>query len=73
MCCTLDERVEIKKVHVAFEDVFSWSYEDQNNFMSGKFNHEIPLKPNATPFREKKRNCNNIVEGEIFKEIDRML
>jgi hypothetical protein len=41
--------------------------------MSGKFNHEIPLKPNAKPFREKKRNCNYIVEGEIFKEIDKML
>lgn len=40
--------------------------------MGGKFKHEISLKSDATPFRQKQRNYNLIVE-EIFKEIDKML
>ena len=41
--------------------------------MGGKFKHEIPLKPEATPFKKKQRNYNPIVEGTIFKETEKML
>lgn len=53
--------------------MFSWSYEDLKKFVDGKFKHEIPLKPGATPFIQKQRNYKPIVEGEIFREIDKML
>lgn len=72
-CCTQKERIEIRKLLIEFQDVSSWSYEDLKNFMHGKFKHEIPLKSEATPLRQKKRNYNPTVEGEIFKEIDKML
>ena len=41
--------------------------------MDGKLKHKIPLKIGATHFRQKQRNHNPIVEGEIFKDIDKML
>ncbi|XP_059066420.1 uncharacterized protein LOC131857730 [Cryptomeria japonica] len=35
---------------VEFKDVFSWCYDDLKNFREGKFKHQIPLKPGASPF-----------------------
>ena len=52
-CCTLEERVEIRKLLIEFQDVFSWSYEDLKNFMVGKLKHEIPLKLEAKTFNQK--------------------
>lgn len=72
-CCTPEERIKVRKLLIDFQDVFAWSYEDLKNFMDGKFKHTIPLKPGATPVRQKQRNYNHLVEGAIFKEIDKML
>ena len=41
--------------------------------MGGKFKHEIHLKPKGTTFKNKKWNYNPIVEGKIFKEIEKIL
>ena len=51
--CIQEERIEIQKLLIRFQDVFSWSYKDIKNFMGGKFIHEIPLKLEETPFRNK--------------------
>lgn len=72
-CCTPEERIEIRKLLIEYQDVFAWSYEDFKNFMDGRFKHTIPLNLGVEPFKQKQRNYNPLVEGAIFKEIDKML
>ena len=45
------ERNKFLKLLKAFGDVFSWYYKDLKDFRQGKFKHQVPLKPDMTPFR----------------------
>lgn len=72
-CCTSKERNFFIELLRRFLDVFAWSYEDLKDFRDGQFQHHIPLKPGAAPFRQKLRNYNSKVADAIFREIDKML
>lgn len=37
-----------------YKHVFSWSYDDLKAYREDLFQHEIPLKPDAKPFRKSK-------------------
>ena len=41
--------------------------------MNGKFKHQISLKADSTPFRQKQRQFNPKVVDVIFNEVDKML
>ena len=56
-----------------YQDVFAWGYEDLKEFMNGKFKHQISLKADSTPFRQKQRQFNPKVVDVIFNEVDKML
>ena len=50
-----EEKEEFMNFLKAYQDVFTWGYEDLNEFMNDKFKHFIPLKPGPTPFWQKKK------------------
>jgi len=72
-CCSSEEKNKLIKLLIKYKDVFAWCYDDLKNFRHGQFQHHIPLKPNAAPFRQKLRNYNPKVAEAIFREIDKML
>lgn len=54
--CTPREKRGFINLLLSYKDVLPWSYDDLKNFREGQFQHHIPLKPGATPFRPKLRN-----------------
>lgn len=72
-CCPRTKKKKFISLLVEFKDVFSWSYDDLNNFREGRFQHQIPLKLRASPFRQKIRNFNPKMAQAIFQEVDKML
>lgn len=50
-CCTPKERETAKKLFKEYRDVFTWSYEDLEGYKGEEVKHQIPLKPDAVPFR----------------------
>lgn len=71
--CKESEKDRFLKLLKEFRDVFAWSYEDLKNFHQGKFKHEISLKLNVAPFRQKLRTYNPRVADAIFRKVDKML
>jgi hypothetical protein len=50
-----EQRVEYAELLKEFTDVFSWTYEDLRTYDTGIIEHNIPLKEEAKPFRQKLR------------------
>ena len=57
------------KLFTEYKDVIAWSYEELKTYDPKIITHEIPLKPNAKPFRQRKRPINPIIEPLIMKEV----
>jgi hypothetical protein len=38
-----------------YKNVFTWSYDDLKAYREYLFQHEIPLNPNAKPFKQRKK------------------
>lgn len=55
-----------------YKHVFAWSYEDLKAYREDLFQHEIPLNPNAKPFRQKKRPINPTLEPKMQEELAKL-
>ena len=56
-----------------YRDVISWSYEDLKTYDPNIIVHDIPLKPNAKPFHQRKWSVNPLIEPLIIKEVKNFL
>ena len=52
-----------------YQHVFAWSYDDLKAYREDFFQHEIPLKPNAKPFRKKQRSINPTFAPKMQEEL----
>lgn len=52
-----------------FRHVFAWSYDDLRAYIEDLFQHEIPLKEGAKPFRKKQRPINPTLTPKIQEEL----
>lgn len=63
----------IKKMLIAllrkYKKFFAWSDEDLKSYREDLFQHEIPLKPDAKPFRQKQRPINPTLEPKMNEEL----
>lgn len=48
-----------------YRHVFSWSYDDLKAYREYLFQHEIPLKENTKPFRQKLRPVNPMLAPKM--------
>lgn len=48
-----------------YKHVFAWSYEDLKAYRQDLFQHEVPLLPDAKPFRQKQRPINPLLETKM--------
>jgi hypothetical protein len=52
-----------------FVDIFAWSYEDLKTFETDIIQHNIPVKVDSMPFRQKIRKFNPMLMSIIEKEM----
>lgn len=56
-----------------YYDVFSWKYDDLKTYDKRIIQHNIPLKPNTKPSKQKLRHVNPILLPIIDKEVKKHL
>ena len=61
------------KLFVECKDVISWSYEELKTYNPKIIMHNIPLKPDAKHFHQRKRHINPTIEPLIMKEVKKLL
>lgn len=49
--------------------MFAWSYDDLKAYREDLFQHEIPLRDNAKPFRQKQRPINPTLAPKMQEEL----
>lgn len=52
-----------------YRHVFAWSYDDLKAYREDLFQHEIPLKPDAKPFRQKQKPINPTLAPKMQEEL----
>ena len=52
-----------------YRHVFAWSYDDLKAYKEDLFQHEIPLKSDAKPFRQKQRPINPTLAPKMQEEL----
>ena len=52
-----------------YKHVFAWSYDDLKAYREDLFQHEIPLKLDAKPFRIKQRPINPTLAPKMQEEL----
>ncbi|KAH9310829.1 hypothetical protein KI387_025864, partial [Taxus chinensis] len=57
-CCTPEEKRKFVKLLKKYMDVLAWSYADLKSFKPKDVQHDIPLKEDVKPFRQKQRHYN---------------
>lgn len=55
-----------------YKHVFGWSYDDLKAYKDDLFQHEIPLKLDEKPFRQKKRPINPTLAPKMKEELMKM-
>jgi hypothetical protein len=70
---TPTERKEFLALIREFEDVFVWSYGDLKSLMRDVIQHDIPLKEDEKPFRQKLRQINPNIAPHVQKELQKMV
>jgi len=53
--------------------VFAWTYEDLRTYDTSVFDHNIPLKEEAKPFRQKLRQINPMLLPIIEREVNKLM
>lgn len=71
--CNSQEREDMLQLLREYKDVISWSYEELKIYDSNIITHDIPLRPDAKPFRQRKIPVNPIIELLIMKEVKKLL
>ena len=71
--CNQQEREDMLKFLTEYKYVIAWSYEELKTYDPEIITHEIPLKPDAKPFRERQNPVNPIIEPLIMKEVKKLL
>ena len=66
---TDEQRSEYVKLWKDFDDVFSWKYEELQTYDTSIIEHEIPLKDESKPFRQKIRQINPMLLPIMEKEV----
>jgi hypothetical protein len=56
-----------------FADVFAWTYEDLKTYDTSVLEHQIPLKEEANPFRQKLRHINPMLLPIMEREVKNLL
>ena len=56
-----------------YRHVFAWSYDDLKAYRQDLFQHVIPLKENAKPFRQKKRPVNPTLAPKMQEELMKLM
>ena len=56
-----------------YKDVIACSYKDLKTYDPNIIVHDIPLKPDAKPFRQRQRPVNQLIEPSIMKEVEKLL
>lgn len=66
----------IKRMLIVFlrkyKHLFAWSYEDLKVYREDLFQHEIPFKPNAKPFRQMQTPSNPTLEPKMQEELEKL-
>jgi len=68
-----NQRDEYIKLLKEFVDVFSWKYEDLENYDTSIIDHIIPLKYDTKPFIQKLRQINPMLFPIMEKEVKKLL
>jgi len=55
-----------------YRHVFAWSYDDLKAYWEDLFQHEIPLKPDAKPFRQKQSPINPTLAPKMLEELTKL-
>ena len=71
--CNQQEREDMLKLLTKYKDVIAWSYEELKTYDPEIITHDIPLKPDAKPFRQRQCPINPIIEPLIMKEVKKLL
>ena len=61
------------KLLTEYKDVIAWSYEELKTYDPEIITHDIPLKLDAKPFRQRQRPVNSLIEPLIMKEFKKLL
>jgi hypothetical protein len=70
--CTKEERDKYTQLFKEFQDVFAWSYNDLKEYDKSIFQHIIPLKEGAKPFKQKLRIINPKIKPLVKIEIEKL-
>lgn len=72
---TLEKRpsLKVKENMIAllrkYKNVFAWSYDDLKAYREDLFQHEIPLKPDVEPFRQRQQPVNPTLAPKMQEEL----
>lgn len=65
-------RTALENLLRKYRHVFAWSYDDLKAYREDLFQHKIPLKLDAKPFRKKKRPINPTLAPKMKEELMKM-
>jgi hypothetical protein len=68
-----EQRDKYVKLLKEFSDVFAWTYKDLRNYDTNIIEHNIPLKEETKPFRQKLRQINPMLLPIMEKEVKKIL
>jgi len=61
------------KLLTKYKDVIAWSYEELKTYDPEIITHNIPLKLDTKPFRQRQCPVNPIIEPLIMEEVKKLL
>lgn len=64
-CLSKDVRNNLVRLLKRYKHVFAWSYDDLKAYRADLFQHEIPLKEDTKPFRQKQRPINPLLATKM--------
>jgi hypothetical protein len=63
----------MKELFLEFKDIFAWSYDDIHSFDPNVIQHDIPIKEETKPVRQRQRPINPTLEATLRKEVERLI
>ena len=72
-CTSKKERKDLTELVKEYRDIFAFTYDELKAYRDDVFQHKIPLRPEAKPFRQKLRRINPKLAPMVQKELQKML